>query len=500
MKIDSRTQNAKANIIVGYISQIGTAIISFIGRKIFLLYLSADYLGVNGLFSNILTVLSFAELGLDSALVYSLYKPVANNDTNLVYSLLKYYKKVYRLLATVIFIVGVAIIPLFKYIINSDLENNQLIIYYLLILSNTVLSYFVADKAAVLSAFQKQRVQKAVTLLSNLIMQILHIIVLVIWRNYYLYLASTILSTIIGAVLLSFAFRRHIPREYQNASIVEFEKRPIIDRVASTFCYKIGAVLVSNTDNILISMLVSTLAVGLYSNYYTVTTLAQSFIAIMTTSLMNGIGNFAAKEKKSDQKQLFDMLLLAYHFIATLGLCGFYNCLDDFIIFWIGNEFVLDKQIVLIISINFYQTNILNPVYIFREANGLFSQTKYTMIIRALFNLILSYVLGIKYGIFGIFLATALSLLFTSFWYEPRLLCKYVFNSSVRVYYAQIIKHFATCCLSFATCCLICIFLHGGISVFLLKVILIMAVNTVLFSVFNFKSRAFRALLRHLHM
>ena len=189
-KNESRAKNAMLNLIFGYLSQIGIILLSFIGRKIFLIFLSADYLGINGLFSNILTVLSFAELGLDTALVYSLYKPVADNDCNMIFSLMKYFKKIYMILACLIFCIGIAIIPLFKYIVNSDLPLNYLIICYLLILINTVLSYFVAHKVALLSACQMQRIQKTVLLFTNIILQILYIIVLIIWKSYILYLCQ----------------------------------------------------------------------------------------------------------------------------------------------------------------------------------------------------------------------------------------------------------------------------------------------------------------------
>ncbi len=470
-KNESRTKNAMLNLIFGYLSQIGIILLSFIGRKIFLIFLSADYLGINGLFSNILTVLSFAELGLDTALVYSLYKPVADNDYNMVFSLMKYFKKIYMILACLIFCIGIAIIPLFKYIVNSDLPLNYLIICYLLILINTVLSYFVAHKVALLSACQMQRVQKTVLLFTNIILQILYIIVLIIWKSYILYLCATIISTIIGNFILSVIFNRIIPDSYQNANIVMFDKKSIISRIKSTFFYKIGAVLVSNTDNILISALVSTYAVGLYSNYYTVINSIQSFIAIMTASLISGVGNLAVKKTKKVQHELFDMFLLIYHFISTVGFIGFYLVFNDFITLWLGKQFLFEKSVVLVIAMNFYLTNILNPVYIFREANGLFQQTKYVMLIRAFVNLLLSYFLGIKFGVAGIFLATAVSLVITSFWYEPKLLFSKVMHDTVWHYYKKVIKYLSITIVSFVICCIVCSYFDEGFFTLILKVI-----------------------------
>ncbi|WP_317437442.1 oligosaccharide flippase family protein [Thomasclavelia spiroformis] len=487
-KNESRAKNAMLNLIFGYLSQIGIILLSFIGRKIFLIFLSADYLGINGLFSNILTVLSFAELGLDTALVYSLYKPVADNDCNMIFSLMKYFKKIYMILACLIFCIGIAIIPLFKYIVNSDLPLNYLIICYLLILINTVLSYFVAHKVALLSACQMQRIQKTVLLFTNIILQILYIIVLIIWKSYILYLCATIISTIIGNVILSVIFNRIIPDSYQNANIVMVDKKSIISRITSTFFYKIGAVLVSNTDNILISALVSTYAVGLYSNYYTVINSVQSFIAIMTTSLISGVGNLAVKKTRKVQHELFDMFLLIYHFIATVGFIGFYLVFNDFITLWLGKQFLFEKNIVLVIAMNFYLTNILNPIYIFREANGLFQQTKYVMLIRAFINLLLSYFLGIKFGVAGIFLATAVSLIITSFWYEPKLLFSKVMHDTVWHYYKKVIKYLSITIVSFIICCIVCGYFGEGFFALILKVICICCINVILFLGINLKT------------
>lgn len=259
---NSRSKNALLNIVFGYAAQMGILILSFVGRRIFLRFLSIDYLGINGLYSNILTVLSLAELGLDTAVLYSLYKPVADNDIPLINSLLKYFKKIYTVLAVGIFAVGLALIPFLKFIVKSSLNDNSLIIFYLLFLVNTVASYFVAHKVAFLSACQEQRIQKLVMLSSNLILQVLHIIVLLIWKNYYVYVSATVVTTIINNLILNAICNKIHPHLREKTELVSFEKEPIRNRIYSTFVYKIGGVAINNTDNILISMLVSTAAVG----------------------------------------------------------------------------------------------------------------------------------------------------------------------------------------------------------------------------------------------
>lgn len=439
---NSRSKNAVLNIVFGYAAQIGLLVLSFVGRKIFLRFLSIDYLGINGLYSNILTVLSLAELGLDTAVLYSLYKPVADNDIPLINSLLKYFKRIYTVLAFGIFAVGLALIPLLKFIVKSNLDGTDLIIFYLLFLVNTVASYFVAHKVAFLSACQEQRIQKIVTLSSNLLLQILHIIVLLIWGNYYVYVSATVVTTTVNNLILNAICNKIHPHLKDKTESVSFEKRPIKSRIYSTFVYKIGGVAINNTDNILISMLVSTAAVGFYSNYYTLISAIQGFIAIISISLISGIGNLGADGNKKRQYEIFGMVLLFYHFVAALGLAGFGLLFNDVITVWIGSDYLFDSKTVFIIAFNFYITNVVTPIWMYREANGLFEQVRYLMLIRAVINIILSVILGNICGTFGILLATAISLIATSFWYEPGILFKNIFETSVFKYWVKQAKYF----------------------------------------------------------
>lgn len=481
----SRSQNTILNIFFGYAAQLGTIVLSFIGRRIFLQYLSVDYLGINGLYSNILTVLSLAELGLDTAVVYSLYKPVADGNEALINSLLAYFKRIYFALAGIIFLIGTALVPFLHFLIKSELNRQDLIYYYLIFLANTVASYFVAHKVALLCAYQEQRVQKLVVLSSNLVLQILHIIVLVVWKNYYLYVLATLLTTIISNLALGCVCDKIHPNIKKKLPPVDFDKKPIREKVYSTLIYKVGAVAVTNTDNILISVLISTAAVGLYSNYYVVYGSIQGFIAIITTSLISSLGNLGVSGDKKRQYEIFNFALMFYHFTAALGLIGFSALLNDVVELWLGAEYLFDWPTVFIIALNFYISNAISPVWMYREANGLFEQVRYLMLARATVNIILSVLLGMIWGTFGILLATAISLAVTNFWYEPRILFKKVFDLSVREYWRTQGRYFLMTLLAMAVC-------YGAIGVLpraatlpliLIKTLLIILLTTGIFFV-----------------
>lgn len=498
MREKSRTKNAKLNIVFGYIAQTGIFVLSFIGRKIFLNFLSADYLGINGLYSNILTVLSLAELGLDTAVIYSLYKPVAEHDTVLINSLLRFFKKVYYILAIVIFTIGLCLIPFLGFLITSDLPSFDLIIYYVLFLINTVASYFVAHKIALLSASQEQRVQKIVTLSTNFILQIMYIIVLIVWKNYYVYIITTICSTIISNVILSIVCSKLHPEIFKEKDVVEFDKKQIKKRILSTFLYKLGGVMITSTDNILISVLVSTAAVGYYSNYYVVVGAIQGLIAVITTSMVSGIGNLATKGNAEEQSKLFYMLLFFYHTVGALGLVGFSLLFNNLISIWIGIDYLFDNLTVFIIAFNFYLTNAISPVWMFRESNGMFNEVKYVLLVRAALNILFSIIFGLLWGVFGIFLATALSLVLTNFWIEPRIIFKKVFSKPQSAYWFKQLKYFALTSISFVACFFATTYLGDSILMLVLKALIICVIVALVFVIPNCRTNEFNKLKSYL--
>ncbi len=495
---NSRSKNLILNILFGYVAQVGIMILSFVGRRIFLSFLSVDYLGINGLYSNILSVLSLAELGLDTAVLYSLYQPVANNDTALINSLLKYFKKIYFILALGIFAVGIALIPFLKLIIKSNLNDTDLIAFYILFLVNTVASYFVAHKVAFLSACQEQRIQKLVTLSSNFILQIMYIVVLVLWRNYYAYVSAMVVTTIINNLLLNAICDKIHPDLKKKTDSVSFEVAPIRKRIYSTFVYKIGAVAINNTDNILISVLVSTAAVGFYSNYYALISALQGFIAIISTSLISGIGNLSTQGDKKKQFEIFTIALLFYHFVAALGLVGFSLVFNDVITIWLGAEYLFDSKTVFVIAFNFYITTAVTPIWMYREANGLFEQVRYLMLIRAGINIVLSVALGKFVGTFGILAATAISLLLTSFWYEPAILFKHVFKVSSFQYWRRQMKYFLTTFTGFGISYLCIRNISFGIVSTCIKIALVIVIVSVLFFISSRKDKECNIILNRL--
>lgn len=471
----SRSKNAALNIFIGFLSQIGILSLSFVGRRIFLHFLAIDYLGINGLYSNIISVLSLAELGLGNVIQFFLYKPVAENDKNKIRSLMRFFGKIYFGVAMLVLIIGLLLIPFLGYIVNANLSNSELIVYYVIFLLNSVASYFGASKIALLSANQDNRLYKFLTLLMNVMLQISYIVILFVWRNYIAYVSAMLVCTIITQISLSVICNKRYPYLCNKGPDIFIDKKSITSNVKATFFYKVGATIVNNTDNILISVIVNTAAVGLYSNYCMVVNAIQGFITIITTSLVSGIGNLSAEGNRKRMLDVFFYMLLFYNFVAVFGSVSFFFLFNDLITFWLGSELLLDSRTVFAIAFAFYLTNAISPIWMFREVNGLFAKVKYLFLCTAACNIVLSIALGHYWGTFGILLATSISRIATQVWYEPTILFNTVFDVQQKIYWKKQFKYLILAII----CCMLCL----GIDHYLSHTILMLFVKAISFFV-----------------
>ncbi len=487
---NSRSKNATLNIIVGWSAQICILILSFASRRIFVQFLSVDYLGINGLYGNILSVLALAELGLGNVTQFFLYKPVANKDYDSINRLVIYFRRLYNVIAASVLVLGLSLIPFLQYIVNSDLEQNELVLYYVLFLVNSCVTYFSADKVSLLAANQDNRLTKYLSLAVSLTTQILHIAVLAIWHNYTVYVLVTLLGSVITAVATNLICYKKYPfLKNKHSAAAEVDKKYIVDNLKSTFVYKIGATIINNTDNILISVIVSTAAVGLYSNYLTLVLSVQMFVSIVTTSLISGIGNLSANGNKARMLEIFNYMLLVYHFIGAFCGVEFFLLFDDLIPIWLGEEFLLDNLTVFAIALSFYQTNAVSPVWMFREANGLFSKVKYLLLCTAAANIVLSVILGKLFGVFGILIATTVARIITQVWYEPKILFKNLFGNSAKFYWIKQLKYFLISALCGGACYAISMIFSTGILSMLTQALIYLVIFVCGFWVFCRKTK-----------
>ena len=417
------------NIVVSVTCQFLTLIFSFLSRTVFINILGAEYLGINGLFQNILSVMSLADLGFGTAIIYALYKPLADNDAYKVTQIINYFKRIYNLIAILVFVIGVALIPFLRYFVNLDQDIPHLRFYYFLFLIETVCSYLVVYKSSLLNADQRNYVVKIIGTIFNIISHILKLFLLFITKSFTIYVLAGVLCVIISNIVIQIIANRDYPYVKEKVDKLDLsERKSIIDNVKSLFLYRIGGVILNNTDNILISTLVNTVSVGYYSNYALLFGTVNTFSELVFGSLNASVGNQYASKDSDKIENTFKMLNFANFWVYGFCCITLYCLMSDFISLWLGSEYIFADITVFVICLNIYISGMMSSVVTVRTATGIFKKTKYVYCITAILNIVFSIFLGKFYGITGIIFATTISRLLTNFWYEPLVIYKQILN------------------------------------------------------------------------
>ncbi len=437
---ESRTANSLKNISFSIFNQLLNVFLSFASRTAFVMCLNIDYLGISGLFGDIFSMLCLADLGFGTAMTYSMYKPLAEKDYNRLAGLIQFYKKVYRVIASVITLIGIALIPFLPYLVNTETEIRHLNLYYILMLANVVSSYLVVFKTNIISADQKTYLITKYSSIFSIIRTICSIIFLFLTHSYTVYLIIQVVFTYGTNFFNSYIAEKNYPYIKNKIKLPKKETKGIFSNIKSVFLYKISSVLITATDNTLISVIVSTTAVGYYSNYTIITNKIYNLVNTVFYSLTASIGNLIVKEDYERRYQIFEIMQSVSLILTTFCLTCLFFLQEDFIRLWLGEKFLLDKLVLIAMLTNFYFSIILMPIWVFREATGLYQKTKYVMLMTALVNITVSILLGRAMGLAGIIFATSISRLVTYFWYEPLLLFKNYFGRSCSIYFLEIIK------------------------------------------------------------
>lgn len=427
---NSRTVNSFRNIVTGFMGQFLQMFISFFNRIIFVHCLSEAYLGINGLFTNILSMLSLAELGISSAIAYALYKPLAEHNDSKIGSLMNFYAKAYRIIGLFVGVLGIIILPFLNFFISDSgniRENLQII--YLLFLFNTVISYFYSYKTTLITADQKSYVISLISYFVLIIQTIIQIIVLLGTKNYLIYLIIQSIGTLITNILISIKANKMFPVLKQKGfeKLSREDKYSLFINIKALVIIKFSGVLVNSTDNIIISAtkglgLVST---GIASNYILLTSTLNSIVNHIFNGITASIGNLNAIEGKETKISLFKIINLMNFWLFSWCSISFIFLSSDIVSLLFGNKYVVTMPVVVVMSINFYTVGMQSAVWTYKNTLGLFNYGKYLILVTGIINIILSIWLGHIYGLFGIFLATFLSRLVTNLWYDPYAVFKY---------------------------------------------------------------------------
>lgn len=492
MRVKKSFLNALSNSVILIIR----SVLMLIVRIIFVRMLGKVYLGVDSLFTNILLVLSIAETGICSAINFSLYEPLSKKNYTKVSILMSFYKKLYNNLGFIVLVIGILMMPFLKFIVNEDINNLYLI--FMFYLSTTVIGYFISYKDALLGADQNSYKVTFITGGAYVLMYLLRIIFLLIMPNFIIYILIQFVMILVQRVLIN----RYITKSYPKVNfsidkeLSKEEKKIIYKSVASLFLNKIGNYLVNGTDNIIISAFPSLgiTLVGVYSNYYSVTNMTDSIINRGLSGITASFGDLAVNENKKTQEDVFDIISFISFAIYGLFTIGFVFLLTPFIKLCFGASFGLDNLTIIVICLNFYVLGIVHSLDVIKEATGTYIQDRYANIIQAIINIVLSIVLGFKFGLFGIIFATLISYILVPLWNKPYIAYKYIFNKKPFNYYLkQLFYFFVIIVISIISYFIInLISIKSMLVSIIVKGVIITIIYLLFISLFFYKTKAYK--------
>lgn len=498
MKNRSRTEYTVINTTVGIGGYILNTILGFVCRVVFTQCLSADYLGVNGLFTNILAMLSFAELGVGSAVVFALYKPLAENDEAKVASLVKFYSKAYRLIGGVVAAAGLVMLPFLNLIITEQPNiHENIYVLYLINLFNTASTYFFSYRTSLVIAAQRNYIVSAVNYAVTIVQSGIQIVLLLITRNYIAYLLVQTVGVFINNAIVYVLAGRIFPyiRKKNILPLLKEEKSSIFQNTRDLLIYKISGLLVNNTDNILITFFSGLVSTGIVSNYTMLVTTLGSLMNLLFNGLTASVGNHNALETKQKKYEMFSFLNMMNFWVFGWGALGILYCSSDIVKLFFGNEYVMPMSIPLVMAVNFFSVGMMNAVWTYKHTMGLFHYGRFMQIGTAILNIVFSIVLGNLLGVFGILAATFVARLFTSLWYDPYAVFVHGFEKSPWLYVRKIANYMVILLIAAALCQLAFTVVRGPLIVqVLLKILLCSLVTNVVFALILFRSPEFQKL------
>lgn len=445
----NRTKNTGKNVVSGIANKLILLVLSFISRKLFVQYIGVEYLGINGLFSNVLQLLSLADLGFGVAMAYSYYKPLAENDKERLSGLTSFYKRIYSGIAVAVACIGLLLIPFLKYLVNMEQNIPHLYLIYIISLGNTVVSYLFVYKSAIITADQKSYLVNKVSIYINFIKLFIQCVLMYLTHNYFAYIGMEVVATISNNLVISFTAEKLYPYIKKRGELSSEEKMDILQNMKSVFIYKVSAAIMSGTDSIIMSKIVGTIVVGFYSNYLIILNQLSAFVQIIFSSLTASVGNLLTENKVDRNYEIFKIMQMMSHWISAVVVTAILILIQDFISLWLGTEYLMSDRMVWAIAVNIYFSIAMQPIWSYREASGLYRKTKYIMLLTAVLNIVLSIVLGIKWGAEGIIIATVISRLLTYFWYEPFIIYKSYFNKKSISYYIDFVISIAIVIVSY---------------------------------------------------
>ena len=426
----ARSKNAVRNIRVGFIGKIIGMLCPFFVRTTFIHTLGMEYLGVNGLFTSVLSVLSLTELGFGSAVVFSMYQAIADDDSETINALLYFYRKIYRYVGCIILGIGLLLIPCLPHLtLGSYPSDINPLIVYLVFLANTCLSYFLfAYLNSLLDAFQRTDINTIVSMFMNVAMSAVQIVLLLTVRQYYAYLVVMPVFTVLGNIRTAVIAHRMFPQYKPSGKLAPEVLASFKKIISGLMIQKLSAVSRNAFDSIFVSMFLGLTQTALYNNYFYIINSVAGFTTIVYSAVLAGAGNSVATETKEKNHRDMMKINFAYMWVGGWFACCLMSLFQPFMKLWAGTESVLPLSSAVLFSLYFFALRMEDVLSIYVNAVGMWWHNRYRALAEAITNIVLNYFLGKFFGVNGIIAATLISLFFINFCYGSQLIYRFYFT------------------------------------------------------------------------
>lgn len=439
MRLKKSLTNSFVNILMYFI----VLFPDFIMRRLFIVNLGEDLLGLNSLYLNIISLLSIAELGIGSAIIFSLYKPFADNDKKKIKGYLDFYKYFYRKVGLIIFLGGIIVSIFLGNIINNEINIIDARLYFYLFLIKTLLGYLFSYKNCLLVVAQEGYKISIINSIAKLITCGFQIITLTIYKSFYLYLIIEICINSIYFIYINLYINKRFYWIKEVEGEITKEERVVLNKkVKAMFLHKIGSKLVTSTDNMIITKFISLSITGVFNSYNMVINSFKGIITIAISAITASIGNLLATSDEKKAYTIHKNLFFINFWVVSFVTISLYNTLNQFVLLWLGENIYIDNLTLIILLINFYFVLMRGSVERFKEGAGMYEQDKYAPLVEAIINLSASIILVNIIGLPGVFIGTLISNILVIFWIKPMIVYKYVFKIKVIEYFKMYFKYF----------------------------------------------------------
>lgn len=488
MKIE-KTRNASRNIVFGFVLKLYQILLPFIMRTVMMYTIGVQYLGLNSLFTSILQVLNLAELGVGSAMVFSMYKPIAEDDDITICALMKLYRLYYRVIGGIILVIGLILTPFLPYLIADDVPSNiNIYVLYILNLLATVLTYWLfAYRNSILQAHQRTDIVSKVTICTDTIKYLLQIASLVIFRNYYYYVISILITQIFNNIITAIISRKLFPEFGPRGQLPKDQIKKINRKIKDLFTSKLGYTIVSSADTIVISTFLGLTVLAQYQNYYYIMSSIIGFVSIIFSSITAGVGNSMLVKSREENYQDFQVFTLMIAFFCGICVSCFLCLYQPFMRLWMGSNMLLPFGMVILFCAYFWFYEIVMMISVYKDAGGIWHEDRFRPLISGLTNLCLNLLMVHFIGLYGIILSSIISFCAVSLPWIISNVFRLIFQTGLRQYVMSLAQYTGVIALAAAIAYFVVGFVPGDgwISLVVKAIVAMMVTVVVLYAMLH---------------